>query len=1087
LTESKSTPVRPGPRSGLGAIELTALGLFFLSGASALVYEVVWTRGLTNVFGGSAFAIATVLAAYMAGLALGSTVFGRSIDRRGHPLVVYGLLEGAIGLWALILPVLLGFLDHFYAQIYQSLNPGFYGLSLIRFVLCFLLLLVPTTMMGGTLPVLGKLLLSNWGGLGNRAGLLYGINTLGAVVGVSAGGFMLLPALGLRGSTWVAIGFNLFVAVAAVAASRRFPYRPEPVPPAAPEPASRERDRSLALRRAVLIVYAASGFAALAYEVAWTKTLSLILGTTSYAFTSMLTTFLLGLALGSFIFGKLVDRKRARPETLLALVQLGIPILALLSIPMLGRLPQLFVNGFPELKDSWFALELYRILLAAGVMFLPTLLMGGTFPLVTRAYADRREVGKSLGSLYAANTVGAIFGSFLTGFVLIPWVGRQNSILAASFVNLAAVALLLGTLRWKSVGRKSRWAMAVLVVLLAPAWVIGLQRWNPRILSAGAYIYADELAKKPSIEEAMAGTNLLFSDEGTEAIVSVWQDQYNVYLRTSGKVEASNHGDMVTQKLISHLPVLYHEGEVEDGLMIGLASGISVGALLRHPFERVQTVELIPSMAEAARYFDDYNYQVLDDPRHELIINDGRNHLLLTDEKYDVIVSEPSNPWIAGIGALFTREFFELTKQRLKPGGVVCQWVQTYQFRETDLKTVLATFVDAYPYIHLWSGAPGDLILVASLDPLRLDMDRMRRTLAGPAGDDLRHLEILPEGQLLAHFVTDRDGIQRYVEGWDRRVTDDNLYLEYAVPRHMFEEGNRISVVNLEPVSRSVLPFVTGAEGDSTLLSDLDRERRARAITLRARYANRFPVGAEDAEQAWEMALAIAPEDQLTRRILSNFLNERAIRLLQAGDRRAAEPIFRRVSVMGERGERALALNNLGAIAFDAGRSDSAETFWEATLAEEPSFTTAWFNLSLIAAQRNQPELVVDYLRRVVKTEVANALALNNLAWNLALVGRDLEEAETVARRAVDIDSRPNFLDTLGYVLLQCEKWNEAEKVLSRASREAPDNLEALFHLGLAQVQLGRAEEAQAAFRRVAEGAVDENLAQRARDELNKF
>ncbi len=209
-------------------------------------------------------------------------------------------------------------------------------------------------------------------------------------------------------------------------------------------------------------------------------------------------------------------------------------------------------------------------------------------------------------------------------------------------------------------------------------------------------------------------------------------------------------------------------------------------------------MELIPSMAEAARYFDEFNHRCMLDPRHKLLINDGRNHLLLTPERYDVIVSEPSNPWIAGVGALFTREFFELTKARLKPGGVVCQWVQTYQYRAEDLKTVLATFADAYPYLHLWQGAPGDLILVGSNDPLRFDLQRLREALNTPAGEDLAQLEILPEAQMLAYFVTDRDGILAYTGDWKRRVTDDNLYLEYTVPRHMLETTGRVSVLDLE-------------------------------------------------------------------------------------------------------------------------------------------------------------------------------------------------------------------------------------------------------------------------------------------------
>src|SRR5262245_32909070 len=432
-----SEPSRPAPqKSAMSTAEFLALGLFFVSGASALIYEVVWSRDLTNVFGGSAFAIATVLAAFMAGLALGSTVFGKAIDRRGRPLAVYGVLEAGIGLWAIILPTLFHVLDHVYGGLYRSLNPGFYALSLVRFALCFLVLLVPTTLMGGTLPVLGKFLLQNRETIGQRAGLLYGVNTLGAVLGTAVGGFFLLPTLGLRNSTLLAVAINLAVAALAILSSLRFP-RLGQEPTAAPVTTPRPVETSRNLDRAVLLVYAASGFAALAYEVAWTKTLAMILGSTNYAFTSMLTTFLLGLSLGSFVFGRIADRSR-RPETVLAVVQLGIPVLALATIPILAALPQLFVNGFQKLQGSWSALELYRMALAGLTMFLPTILMGATFPLVTRLYVGRKDTGNRLGRLYAANTLGAILGSFLTGFLLLPWIGRQNSILAATFVNLAA-------------------------------------------------------------------------------------------------------------------------------------------------------------------------------------------------------------------------------------------------------------------------------------------------------------------------------------------------------------------------------------------------------------------------------------------------------------------------------------------------------------------------------------------------------------------------------------------------------------------------------------------------------------------------
>ena len=1078
-----SESIRPAPpKSAMTPAEFLVLGLFFVSGASALIYEVVWSRDLTNVFGGSAFAIATVLAAYMAGLALGSTVFGKAIDRRGRPLAVYGVLEAGIALWALLIPVLFHMLDHVYGSLYRSLHPGFYVLSLVRFFLCFLVLLVPTTLMGGTLPVLGKFLLQNRETIGQRAGLLYGVNTLGAVVGTALGGFILLPTLGLRASTLLAVVMNLTVALLAILLSRRFPGLVVEEPSASVAP-SVQTPRSL--DRAVLLVYAASGFAALAYEVAWTKTLAMVLGSTNYAFTSMLTTFLLGLALGSFVFGRIADRSR-RPETVLALVQLGIPLLALATIPILAALPQLLVNGFIKLQGSWTRLELYRMALAGMTMFLPTILMGATFPLVTRLYVGREDTGRRLGRLYAANTMGAILGSVLTGFLLLPWIGRQNSILAATFVNLAAALLLVLTIGWRRFLPRLRVALAGLALLLVPAWVMGLRPWDPVIMSSGAYVYAIFMKAGTQLKEFMKDNNILFYEEGTEATVSVWNAEYTISLRTNGKIEASSHGDMLTQKMIAHLPIYYHQGEPKNALMIGLASGISVGSLLTHPLEHLETIEIIPSMRRAARFFDLYNRYCLDDPRHQLIMQDGRNYLLLSERKYDVIVSEPPNPWVAGVGSLFTREFFDLIKQHLNPGGVTCQWVQTYQFHEEDLRTILATFRDAYPYLHVWQGAPGDLILVGSMEPLRLDIGRLETSLKDKPGQDFQSLEVLPLSQIVSLFITDRDGISSYVGNWPRRSTDDNLYLEYAVPKHMFIPEGRVDERVLDSVHVSAVPYLEGARVDSSLVNAIDRYRIAREIALGV-MAGKLPEGATTEEEGLARAQAIAPREQISLGLWSREVNERAIKALLAGRAAEAEPLFRRVVAEGNHSERALALNNLGAIAFDKDDVDSAGYFWNRALAEEPNYPVVLTNLATLASREGNHEDSAKYLERAVYWTPAHAPTLNNLAYQLAILGHDLKRSESLARRAVALDPDPNHRDTLGYVLIRQKRWKEAENVLGNVVKDHPDALESWLHLGMARAGDGRTEAARDAFRTVVERSTNAQLVAQAKEELQKL
>ena len=376
--------------------------------------------------------------------------------------------------------------------------------------------------------------------------------------------------------------------------------------------------------------------------------------------------------------------------------------------------------------------------------------------------------------------------------------------------------------------------------------------------------------------------------------------------------------------------------------------------MLTHDLERVETVELIPSMTEVARIFAPWNGNLLEDPRHHLIINDGRNHLHLTDRTYDVIVSEPSNPWIAGVGSLFTREFFKLTKERLNPGGVVCQWVQLYQFSEDDFRTVLGTFADAYPYIHLWEGASGDVILVCSEEPLSLSRDTFERALRGRPGVDIADLEILPEAQVLSRFVTDREGIVRYLNGWTKRVTDDNLYLEFAVPRHMAKVKAPLTHLTLASVRKPITTALDAAwQPDSAFVGDVERYRLARSTTLRVLTGGTLPPGTSSPTDALWSALRTAPLELQTRHEISRRLNAEAITELTSGRVQKATQLLNLVIESGDRGERAMAWNNLGTVAFRAGGLDSARAYWESALQAQPAFSTVSYNLALVQAMND--------------------------------------------------------------------------------------------------------------------------------------
>ena len=1085
MVSKKLAPPSSTTRPARFTLETMILLLFFGSGASALVYEVVWSRELTFVFGGSAFAIATVLAAYMAGLALGSAWFGRRIDRRGHPLTVYGVLEAAIGLWAVALPFLLKGTTGVYTWLYQTLDLGYYPLSLIRFALCFLLLLVPTTMMGGTLPVLGKLLLRDPEGLGAKAGLLYAVNTVGAVAGVALAGFVLIPGLGLSGATWTAVTVNLAIAATAVIAARFVPYRTRTASEEGPAAAEAANPNPPRVRNAVLWVYAASGFAALVYEVAWTKSLALVLGTTNYAFTSMLATFLLGLSLGAYLFGKLADRT-GRPVALLAVIQIAIPLFSVLTIPMLVRLPSIFVANFDAVRDSWVAMELLKTLLAATTMFVPTLFMGGTFPLVTRVYVDQRNLGRSLGKLYAFNTVGAILGSFLAGFLLIPLVGRQNTILVGTLVNFGAAIYLLTVVRWSGFPVWTRWVTAAILLLMLPAGALGFQRWDPRIMSSGAYYYAGRYREAGSILAEMENMALLFYEESTEATISIWQAGHSRSFRVNGKIDASSHGDMITQKFAGHLPMFYHGGAVDDAVMIGLASGATAGALLTHPIDSLEAVEIIEAVPRATRYFADYNNHCLDDPRMEVIINDGRNHLLMTPRKYDVISSEPPNPWVSGVGSLFTRQFYRIERERMAPGGIACQWVQIYHMRAVDIKAILATFTDEFPYAHLWRGTLGDLLLIGSFEPLRLDPALLEERLAGLPGEDLARIDVDSLPALLAFFITDRDGIREFVEGFDLRVTDDNLYLEYAIPRHIFDTKGLIRSAELETHMKSPVTVLDPRPG-TDLAARIEAHQASQQLAARVHARMELPAGIDSDFEAWQTALDRAPDEVITRSAYSRRINEMGIEALGKENTMEAERLFRIAARMGTRAERAIALSNLGLISFNRSETDSARHHWVRAKELEPNSPTLLYNLGVLASREEDYAAAAEQFRLALDVDPMNTDVMRSLAFARARHGEGLDEAEELARKASKRDPSFESRRVLGYVLAKHEKFDEAAALLKDLVREQPGNMWVTLHLARAEIGRGNSSEAQRLLSRVVDGSTDRDMTEEARSLLQSL
>lgn len=841
--------------------------LFFLSGLTALVYQTIWARQLQLVFGTSQFAIATVLAAFMAGLACGGFLMARYADRAPKPLLVYGVLEIIIGAYALVFPALLKLATPLYLA-FGGASPVAFAVG--QFVIVSVLLLVPTTCMGATLPLLGRFVTGRVGAAGDRIGLLYGVNTAGAVLGIAMAGFWLLPALGLSSTTLAAALANGVLGLAAVALSR---WYGEGSIPRVEEDIQVEATPNL---KPVLLVAALTGFAALVYEVSWFRLMGLILGGSTYAFSVMLLAFLSGIASGGWVGGKLADRVLDRfgpggPLKALALVQGGIAVLTYLMMHMYEELPFLFLQIYDSVEAHGGSMMAYKIGLAVLVMSPPAVLMGATFSLMVRAVVGGRDaaLGKPVGQVYGANTLGSIAGAFLGGFVLLPNLNVIGTVLVANGANLAG-ALVAFTASMYATGKVDRKAqLAWTLTAVALLWMGALRPpgWNPLLMTSGVYKYASQLGDR-SREGLMAFAvddyQLLFYDEGLSTVVTVAQSKEtgNIWLANNGKVDASTTVDMPTQVLVSHLPFAFAE-DPKDTVVIGLASAITLGAVTLYPeIETIEVVELEPAIVEASHFFDDYNHRPLEDERVQMVANDGRNHLLLQPpERYDVIVSEPSNPWLTGVSNLFTRDFFAMGKERLKPGGVWSQWVQLYGMSPTDVQSLLATFADVYPHVLLFATIEdADLVLLGSGEPLNLTVEAAERLIHGhPAvGRELELIGIEDPHDLLTYYQFGRDEIVELTEGAPLN-TDDNMLVEYSAPLNLHASTAEDNFLMLLPKSKAV-EIVGDADNVALARAYERRGELVRALVCLKRVDPTSEVAEEAAALRLELGTRLAEE-----------------------------------------------------------------------------------------------------------------------------------------------------------------------------------------------------------------------------------
>lgn len=797
--------MKKSPRAYTQA-SLWLIGLcFVLSGATGLIYEVLWMRMLGLVFGATTFAVSAVLAAFMGGLALGSAWAGRLAPRIERPLRVYGVIEIGIAIYAVAVPLLFRLVDHLYAFIWEQFHPGFYAFSLWRFLLSSLVLLVPTTLMGATLPVLSAALLRSPRKGATAVTRLYTCNLVGAIFGVVLAGFYLLPALGVRMTIYTAAAINLVVGLAAIVIDRKDERAgvsdeaaeagEDAVELAQPEPqAATGKPQSV---RFWLLCAAVSGFVTISTQVAWTRVLTMIIGSSTYAFSIVVALFLLGLTVGAYLVG-MKKQKTADLRRSLMNVELATAAALFLSIWITNGTPSFLTGlGLSLQINSWLGLIGLQVLAAALLILLPAILMGMVMPLVlvwasgAGGDASVRLVGRS----YAVNTLGAIAGAFSTGFILVPKVSTRFTILFAAGMCIVLAGLAYRPPR-EARDPDLRRAFAAGVTACLVLLLLSAPRMRLNELSIGAYdSLVRVLAKsRGSVQEADPAKppgpdihRLLWYEEGPTATVSVRDDWGIRSMAVNGRTNASDKDDMPTQVILGQLPLLVAP-RAETGLIVGYGSGVSVGSMLQSGIHSLECVELEPAVIEAGEYFNHVNNRPLADPRLRLIIDDARTYLRVNPASYDMIVSEPSHPWVPGVANLFTREFFELGRGRLKDDGVFVQWLQTYQLSTESLRSVLATYRSVFPHVLVFrvqGAARGkDLILVGSRVPLSLALVGERMQDARVA-KELSRININSPADLEAWFVCDETALGPAVEGAAIN-TDDNMLVETSAPREAF-------------------------------------------------------------------------------------------------------------------------------------------------------------------------------------------------------------------------------------------------------------------------------------------------------------
>ena len=860
--------------------------LFFCSGATALIYEVVWSKYLSQMLGSTIYAQTVVLAVFMGGLALGNRWFGAKADRLVAPVRAYGFVELAIGLYAFFFPNLYSLADKLFVSVGSSALENAAFLMVLKGTLGLLLLIVPTVLMGGTLPLLVVFLQRTSIDAGQRSARFYSVNSLGAVSGSAIAGFYLIQNWGMVASLQIAALVNVGIAAAAILLSRNL--ETDRVPVAAEAESSTPVLDGKPLQWATILV-ALTGGVSMGLEVLSSRSMALLFGSSLQSFAIVLIAFILGIGLGSAAIAS--PRFRAWNSTraitvLLIAASLWIGLLVF-RIESWVEIYRVLRTGIARSTTGYFFHQLVATGIAMFVLGIPAASIGAVLPLLIRAGAGSAGMGKQVGRLLTWNTIGAVVGVLLTGFVLMPRLGLRNA-----FLFLALGLAIAGFIASRRVAAKqfvtaSGFTCALLVTFMC----VGNHDWR-NVMSSGVFRARETEVDPTALTLRKKHMKIYFYEDAPDATVSIEQGDgigapADLGLRLNGKTDASSRGDLCTQLLIGHVPMAANPG-AKDVFILGLGSGITGGAILGHPVTNLTIAENCEPIIRAAKYFEPWNRGVLTNALTKVVCEDARTFLKLSPQKYDVIITQPSNPWMAGVGSVFSREYYQLGASRLKEGGIMAQWFHVYDMHDGVVSLVLRTFSSVFPHMEIWDSGSGDLILLGALKPWPSEPSVYQHLFARPqVKKDFERIGIKSPEALWARQLASQD--TAFAIAGEGPVQSDLFpVLEYEAPRAFYIGARSKGISKFDERTWQMELAPAGKRQTLASLNDGDlqpvfSEFSTISDELRDHLQWRFQNGigsSADFRPSWPCLFRSTPQDGGV--VQTNGLNEEAKKVLLA-------------------------------------------------------------------------------------------------------------------------------------------------------------------------------------------------------------